>query len=154
MSPAEMGATARECEIAATNKRDPGVTMIYAALGSKRKSGTRVFDTRVSTPTIPTQNLGKAYDIACHSLHPKGRPPVLQESLAKKNIEAAQRGEHDPDRLAAIALTSLAQFHRNVAQHFGSHQFLHVGTGYAGDCREALGLRYVGLSRQSDPLTF
>jgi hypothetical protein len=35
-----------------------------------------------------TQNLGKAYDIACHSLHPKGRPPVLQEALAKNIVEA------------------------------------------------------------------
>ena len=38
-----------------------------------------------------TQNLGKAYDIACRSLHSKGRPPVLQEILAKKIVEAAQR---------------------------------------------------------------
>jgi hypothetical protein len=57
-----------------------------------------------------TQDLGKAYDIACHSLHPKGRPPVLQEALAKKIIEAAQRGERDPDRLAAIALVPWARF--------------------------------------------
>ena len=66
-----------------------------------------------------TQNLGKAYDIACHSLHPKGRPPVLQEALAKNIVEAAQRGERDPDRLAAIALGALGPFHRNVARRFG-----------------------------------
>jgi hypothetical protein len=62
-----------------------------------------------------TQNLGKAYDIACHSLHPKGRPRVLQEALAKNIVEAAQRGERDPERLAAIALGALGPFHRNVA---------------------------------------
>ena len=66
-----------------------------------------------------TRNLGEAYDIACRSLHPKGRPPVLQEALAKKIVEAAQRGERDPDRLAAIALGALGPFHRNVTGRFG-----------------------------------
>ena len=66
-----------------------------------------------------TQNLGKAYDIACRSLHPKGRPPVVQEMLAKKIIEAAQRGELDPDRLAAIALGIMGPFHRDVSRRFG-----------------------------------
>ena len=66
-----------------------------------------------------TQNLGKAYDIACRSLHPEGRPPVVQDALAKKIVEAAQRGERDPDRLAAIALGALGPFHRNVTRRFG-----------------------------------
>ena len=63
--------------------------------------------------------MGKAYDIACHSLHPKGRPPVLQEPFAKNIVDAAQRGERDPERLAAIALGALGPFHRNVARRFG-----------------------------------
>jgi hypothetical protein len=66
-----------------------------------------------------TQTLGKAYDIACQSLHPKGRPPVFQEILAKKIIEAAQRGERDPDRLAAIALGILGPFYCDVTRRFG-----------------------------------
>jgi hypothetical protein len=66
-----------------------------------------------------TRNLGEAYDIACRSLHPKGRPPVLQETLAKKIVEAAQRGERDPDRLAAMALGTLGPFHRDVTRRFG-----------------------------------
>ena len=66
-----------------------------------------------------TAALGKAYDIACRSLHPKGRPPVLQEMLAKKIIEVAQRGERDPDRMAAIALANLGPFHREVTRRFG-----------------------------------
>ena len=66
-----------------------------------------------------TQNLGKAYDVACRSLHSKGRAPVFQELLAKKIIESAQRGERDPDRLAAIALGILGPFHRDVTRHFG-----------------------------------
>lgn len=66
-----------------------------------------------------TQALGKAYDIACRSLHPKGRVPSTHEFLAKKIIESAQRGERDPDRLAAIALSKLSTFHRDVTRRFG-----------------------------------
>jgi hypothetical protein len=66
-----------------------------------------------------TEALGKAYDIACRALHPKGQPPVIQEILAKKIIEVAQRGERDPDRLAAIALANLGPFHREVTRRFG-----------------------------------
>jgi len=66
-----------------------------------------------------THDLGKAYDIACRALHVKSQPPVIQETLAKKIIEAAQRGERDPDRLAAIALGILGPFHRDVTRRFG-----------------------------------
>ena len=66
-----------------------------------------------------TQILGKAYDIACRSLHRKGQPPGVQELLAKKIIEAAQHGERDPDRLAGIALGLLGPLHREVSQRFG-----------------------------------
>jgi hypothetical protein len=66
-----------------------------------------------------TQVLGKAYDIACSSLHPKGRAPTTQEFLAKKIIESARYGERDPDRLAAIALSKLSAFHRDVTKRFG-----------------------------------
>jgi hypothetical protein len=66
-----------------------------------------------------TQSLGKAYDLACKSLHPKGRPPVVQELLAKRIIEVAQQGERDPERLAAAALDLLGTFHRDVARRFG-----------------------------------
>jgi hypothetical protein len=62
---------------------------------------------------------GLIYDIACRSLHPKGRPPVVQEILAKTIIEAAQRGERDPDRLAAIALGILGPFNRDATRRFG-----------------------------------
>jgi hypothetical protein len=66
-----------------------------------------------------TQILVKAYDIACRSLHRKAQPPVVQEVLAKKIIEAAQRGERDPERLAGIALGMLGPLHREVSQRFG-----------------------------------
>ena len=63
-----------------------------------------------------TQALGKAYDIACLSLHPSGQPPVVQEILAKKIIEVAQRGERDPDRLASIALANLGPLHCEITR--------------------------------------
>jgi hypothetical protein len=66
-----------------------------------------------------TQVLGRAYDIACRSLHVKAQPLIIQETLAKKIIEAAQHGERDPDRLAAIALGVLGAFHREVTRRFG-----------------------------------
>jgi hypothetical protein len=66
-----------------------------------------------------TRNLGKAYDIACRSLHPQGKPPVVQELLAKKIMEVAARGERDPERLAAAALELVSVFHRDVARRFG-----------------------------------
>jgi hypothetical protein len=65
-----------------------------------------------------THNLGNAYDIACRSLHPKGRL-VFLDILAKKIIEAAQFGERDPDRLASIALGAMGPFQRDVASRFG-----------------------------------
>jgi hypothetical protein len=39
--------------------------------------------------------------------------------LARRIIEAAQRGEHDPDRLAGLALGVLGPFHREVSRRFG-----------------------------------
>ena len=66
-----------------------------------------------------TRSLGDAYDLACRSLHPKGRLPVVQELLARTIVEAAQRGERNPDRLAAIALGTLSTFHRDVTWRFG-----------------------------------
>ena len=66
-----------------------------------------------------TQALGKAYDIACVSLHPSGRPPVVQGILARKIIEVAQRGERDPDRLAAIALANMGSLHCEITRRFG-----------------------------------
>jgi hypothetical protein len=66
-----------------------------------------------------TRALGEAYDIACRSLHPTGPPPVVQQILARKIIDLAQRGERDPDRLAANALTNLGPFYRDVIRRFG-----------------------------------
>jgi hypothetical protein len=85
---------------------------------------------RAATPVVPifrdsafdaeaTGALGSAYDIACRALHPQGQPPVIQEQLARKIIEAAARGERDPERLATAALAILGPFHRDVTRRFG-----------------------------------
>ncbi len=66
-----------------------------------------------------TQAMGNAYDAACRSLRPNGRLPVIQELLATKIVQAAQRGERDPERLAAIALGILGAFHSDVTRRFG-----------------------------------
>jgi hypothetical protein len=34
-----------------------------------------------------TQNLGKAYDIACRSLHAKGRPPAYKKPLPRRLLK-------------------------------------------------------------------
>jgi hypothetical protein len=59
-----------------------------------------------------TQAMGNAYDAACRSLRPNGRLPVIQELLATKIVQAAQRGERDPKRL-------LGAFHSDVTRRFG-----------------------------------
>ena len=66
-----------------------------------------------------TQAMGNAYDIACRSLRPKGRLPVIQELLAKTIVQATQRGERDPERLAVIALEILGRFHSDITRRFG-----------------------------------
>jgi len=73
----------------------------------------RVFDDEA------TQLMGSAYDLACRSLRPKGRLPVIQELLARNIIAAAQSGERDPERLAKIALGLLGPFHSDVTRRFG-----------------------------------
>jgi hypothetical protein len=51
--------------------------------------------------------LAKAYDMAIAALHGIGQPDVPREVIAKRIIEGAQEGEHDPVVLCAIALGAL-----------------------------------------------
>ena len=85
-----------------------------------------------------TRALGQAYDIACRSLHRHGRPPVVQELLAKKIIDAAGRGERDPDRLASISLGILGPFHQEVTRRFGLVPNFFVSTPDAPEILEKL----------------
>jgi len=51
--------------------------------------------------------LASAYEIARKSLHDKGQPPLVQEIIADRIIEAAKNGERDPEKLCEKALTAL-----------------------------------------------
>ena len=53
-----------------------------------------------------TRLLGEIFDSICIPRHDSGRPDVVLEVIAKRIIEAAKRGERDPDRLRAAALNS------------------------------------------------
>ena len=46
-----------------------------------------------------------AYDKARRSLHDRGQPPVVQEIIARRIIDAAKHGERDPDKLCEAALS-------------------------------------------------
>ena len=50
---------------------------------------------------------------------PRGDCRSSKRLLARKIVEAAQRGERDPERLATIALGTLGPFHRDVTRRFG-----------------------------------
>ena len=50
--------------------------------------------------------IGKAYDMAIEALHDVGQPEVVREVIAKRIIEAAKRGEHEPAALCAVALSA------------------------------------------------
>jgi hypothetical protein len=52
------------------------------------------------------QVLIKAYDMALEALHDVGQPEVVREVIAKRIIEAAQRGAVDPASLCADALSA------------------------------------------------
>jgi hypothetical protein len=50
--------------------------------------------------------LGKAFDMALAALHDVGQPDVVREVIAKRILEAAQKGEHDAAALSAAALAA------------------------------------------------
>jgi hypothetical protein len=54
-----------------------------------------------------TRILGEAFDAACKELHDKGQPDIVHEVIARRIIEAAKKGEHDPIRLCNIGLAAL-----------------------------------------------
>jgi hypothetical protein len=60
-----------------------------------------VFDDRV------TRIMGEAFDCACRELHDAGQPAIVYEVIAGRIINAAKRGEHDPDQLRKAGLTAL-----------------------------------------------
>ena len=51
--------------------------------------------------------LAKAYHAACEDLQDGGLVDLLKEIIAKRILEAASKGERDPDRLCSKALKGL-----------------------------------------------
>jgi len=54
-----------------------------------------------------TKVMGEAYDAACDELGDRRPPALLKEVIAKRIIDAAEKGERDPERLVARALDAL-----------------------------------------------
>jgi hypothetical protein len=54
-----------------------------------------------------TQVMGLAYERACLTLPGNGYASILKEIIARRIIEAAQRGELDPQRLYEEAVTGI-----------------------------------------------
>ena len=59
-----------------------------------------------------TQAMAAAFDKACQSIkaHPQEIP--LKDALARRIIELARQGEHDPVRLSELALKALKNINR------------------------------------------
>jgi len=54
-----------------------------------------------------TAFIGEAFDKACKEMRDKRQPDSLQQSIAKRLIEIAARGERDPETMCESALISL-----------------------------------------------
>ncbi len=81
-------------------RKQDGRCKMASILPFIRKAGA-VFDDRV------TQILGAAFDTACRDLHDRGQPAIVYEVIAKRIIDAAKNGEHDPVQLRNAGLTAL-----------------------------------------------
>ena len=51
--------------------------------------------------------LREAYEKACKSLHDTGQPDIVTEIIVQRIIALAKKGERDPDKLCADALSAL-----------------------------------------------
>jgi hypothetical protein len=54
-----------------------------------------------------TAEMGEAFEAACKELHDAGKAEVVRKLVAERIIAAANRGELDPVRLRAAALSGL-----------------------------------------------
>jgi hypothetical protein len=54
-----------------------------------------------------TRILADAFAGACKGLHDSGQPAVVYEVIARRIIDAAEKGERDPVRLRDIGLAAL-----------------------------------------------
>jgi hypothetical protein len=51
--------------------------------------------------------MGLAFDAACAELHERNLSQLVREVIAERILEAAKRGERDPQRLCSIALAAI-----------------------------------------------
>jgi hypothetical protein len=51
--------------------------------------------------------MGEAFDAACEELGDSGQPDLVREIIAKRIIEAAKKGERDPQHLRDAGLAAL-----------------------------------------------
>jgi hypothetical protein len=55
-----------------------------------------------------TAKMGDAFDRACKDMHGKPQPDWFRESIAKRLIDIAARGERNPEKMCESALISLS----------------------------------------------
>jgi hypothetical protein len=64
-----------------------------------------IFDRSFDPET--TASIGQAFENACREMLARGQPASLYDSIAKRLIVLAARGERDPAKLSEAALISL-----------------------------------------------
>ena len=62
-----------------------------------------------------TAAMGEAFDAACKELRDVGQLQMVRKVVAQRIIAAARRGELDPVRLRAAALSGLSIIHISAA---------------------------------------
>ena len=68
--------------------------------------GTPIFQDAAFGPEV-TQAMAAAFDKACQSIKDYPQEILLRDALARRIIELARQGEHDPVRLSELALKAL-----------------------------------------------
>ena len=53
-----------------------------------------------------TSAMGQAYDKARELLHDGGQPAIVNEIIARRIIEIAEKGEHEADKLCERVLSA------------------------------------------------
>ena len=56
-----------------------------------------------------TRVMGDAFDAVCKSLRDQSQPEIAYEVIARRIIEAAKKGERDPQRLRAAGTIGLQE---------------------------------------------
>jgi hypothetical protein len=54
-----------------------------------------------------THAMGEAFDAACAELRDNSLPELVREIIAERIVDAAKRGERDPQRLCSIGIAAM-----------------------------------------------